>query len=156
MANEVKVPCGGFKLGGGLSVDPYTHRLMVFTPNVLSSWSFYWQLSKDKKYQVFYGADPNTQEPIKIEVPIDWNAEDYEEKAQQVSIVCDKWCINSGYLPLKFYSSNHYTLQATGNFDNDWATIERFNKTGGGALLEYIHVWVDSAGLHEEEIGLNS
>ena len=55
-----------------------------------------------------------------------------------------------------FYSNNHYTLQATGNFGKDWATIIRFNKAGGGALLRYMHVWVDSAGLHEEQIDLNS
>lgn len=145
--NEVKVPCGGFRLGGGLFIDPSS---LALTASSLYQREFYWELSENKKEIEFSGVDFDTFQPVIISVPIDFNDKDHDKKFDQVKNICDKNGIDVKTLPLRFYNTNGFTnlrLSATGEDSIfDWGIIVRNTSL---KKLQYIQVYIDSNGLHE-------
>lgn len=143
--SEVKVPCGGFKLGGGIILD--RGRLTAATSSIVSM--FYWKLSDDKEHIEFNGIDFDLERPVKISVPINFIDKEHDEKMRQVRKICTRYGISTDILPLKFYRGTvlgNLTLSPTGDSVFDWGSIVRniaFKK------LQYVQVYIDSNGLHE-------
>ena len=145
--NENKVPCGGFRLGEGLFINPFS---LALTTSSSYQQNFYWKLSKDKKEIEFFGVDFDAFQPVIISVPIDFNDKDHEKKFGQVENICNKYGINISTLPLFSYNTNGFVnlhLPTTGGDSIfDWGIIVRNISL---EKLQCVQVYIDSDGLHE-------